>query len=111
MNEVWEICVDVAGITLIGALAIALALVGYKMTLLPFLEAFSLCHCWRRAYGPQPVRDWFTLYRIALSYTFDHSRLSCIESYHADGWWWVGLFRWEVTEVTPKRMIKKEEGD
>lgn len=38
MNEVWEICVDVAGITLIGALVIALALVGYKMALLPFLK-------------------------------------------------------------------------
>lgn len=37
MNEVWEICVDVAGIALIGALAIALALARYKMALLPLL--------------------------------------------------------------------------
>ncbi|AXU22701.1 hypothetical protein [Eggerthella lenta] len=101
-----EIIVSTAGYVFLTIIALAILVAVYGFVILPILETFSLCRCWRKAYGPQPWKDWFHLVRIAFSYAYDHSSSACVTGYHAYNWNWEGLGRWTVTKTIPLRLYK-----
>ena len=106
-----EIIISTAGYVFLTIIALIILVVVYGFFILPILETFSLCRCWRKAYGPQPWRDWPHLLRIAFSYAYDHSSSACITGYHAHNWNWEGLGRWSVIKTIPLRMYKPKNKD
>lgn len=106
-----EIIISTAGYVFLTILALTILVVVYGIVILPILETISLCRCWRKAYGPQPLKDWPHLVHIAFSYAYDHASSACITGYHANNWHWEGLGRWNVTETIPLRMYKRKNKD
>lgn len=98
-----EIIISTAGYVFLTIIALAILVAVYGFVILPILETFSLCRCWRKAYGPQPWKDWPHLVRLAFSYAYDHSSSACITGYHAHNWSWEGLRKWNVTKTIPLR--------
>ncbi|EFM7019359.1 hypothetical protein BAU67_001929 [Escherichia coli] len=99
-----DMLINVSGIIFLSIIAIFAMGGFYGIVLLPVIEAFSLCRCWRAAYGPQPWKDWPHILRISLSYAKDHAYSPCIESYHTSDWYWEGVGKWNVTKVVPLRI-------
>lgn len=102
-----EIIISTAGYVFLTIIALTILVAVYGFVILPILETFSLCRCWRKAYGPQPWKDWPRLLRIAFSYAYDHASSACITGYHAYNWNWEGVGRWTVTKLYPYGCIKE----